>query len=151
MGTRRGLGYNGTTWVSAGFGIGINGSPAELYRIMYSTDDGATWTNTSGPAGFINTLQDVAANNDIFVIAAGTSALTSTDGITWTERTTGAVASLTSAHWSGEEFILVGSSSAVVAFSANGITWSTASTSDPSSLVSFSIPFRQSWLVLHAI
>ncbi len=124
MSTRRGLAYNGTTWVSVGFGIGILGSPNNKYQVLFSNDDGASWTEGQVPAGFINTLQDVAANNDIFVAVAGTAILSSTDGITWTARTSNVLTSLNHVHWSGEEFVAVGAISDIdLAHSSDGITW----------------------------
>ena len=82
-------------WRGVSYGIGkfvatSAGPGASVNNVMYSTDDGATWTLGTTTS---QVWSDVAFGSDRFAIinAAGGVSATSTDGISWTEASTGFV------------------------------------------------------------
>ncbi|SVE19137.1 uncharacterized protein METZ01_LOCUS471991, partial [marine metagenome] len=75
----RGVAFGNSTFVAVG----------QSGKIIRSTDNGATWNNsTSGFSG--GYLYGVTFGNNTFVaVGSGGTILTSPDGITWTTRTSG--------------------------------------------------------------
>lgn len=118
------------TWVAVAFGGGkfvAVASSGSAARAMYSTNNGATWTLGTVPAGVSTaTWSGVTYGNGVFVaVASNGFVMSSTDGITWTQRT----ASAASVAWQAvaygaDVFVAVANSGSTRCMSSSdGVTW----------------------------
>jgi hypothetical protein len=111
------------TWVAAG----------DAGVIYTSSDQGATWTARTTPAGWIagcGGAKRIAWNGSLFVViprGAYNKFLTSSNGIVWTERTISHTQTWTGLAWGAYDntWMAIAESGAVTV-SASGTTWATA-------------------------
>ncbi len=99
--------------------------------VIYSSTDGATWTEVSSALSAVSIQGRVwLANGVYFVFRSGspTTFFTSTDLVNWTERTAGAHNQFAGAVFCNGEYIIARSSSNQIAFSTDLVTWTTRST-----------------------
>jgi hypothetical protein len=113
---------------------GVAASPTRAVAVgdngaVYTTDDGALWTQRPLPPAQRTWLRSVAwgGTDPGFFVAVGEGAmiLTSPDGVTWTTR---AVTFPNGAHlnrvvWAGGGFVVVGDSGTVIFGNAAGASW----------------------------
>lgn len=118
--------------VAYGNGVFVAGSwDGSGDNVMYSTDDGLTWTSTS--VSMMVGTASAYGNGTFLMIRAfsgGQDTITSTDGVTWTQHT-GVLpsgADWRSVVYGDAGFIAVdGNSTSRVAISPDGITWTEVS------------------------
>ena len=97
-----------------------------MYRVYYSTDEGATWTQGALPIS--GTWESVCYGKDKFVAIIYNSNIFaySIDGITWTKGTMPSTQQWHSVCYGKDKFVAVSGSnptSKVAAYSSDGITW----------------------------
>jgi hypothetical protein len=117
--------------------VGTTGGTANIPRIAYSLNDGATWTIANTPhTDGVHLYRRVAYGNGKFIVVGGSGAMAqSTDGITWTAITspTGLTgASIDSISFINGYFVaggMGGQNAGNISYSTDGITWTLAAPS----------------------
>jgi surface protein len=137
------IAWGGGRWVA----VGYNGDPTRLPFIIYSDDNGVTWTESTSASNLLTTERvdinyiatSLAYGNGKFVFASKKYLIYSQNGILWEESASGITAinqgDIYTVCWNGSFFLgsgngLTDANTTILIKSVDGITWTNVTTNN---------------------